>query len=104
MRKKDKIKETFTHIRDNWKEEYYRDCESEWKKIQTFISKKPTPYQCGNCDTFWTKITYVNDYENICPKCDTHCQPFLCNPINYTSVFQYIDPKFHHYLIIDSFQ
>jgi len=94
-----KIKETFTHINNNWKEEDYKKCLLEWKKIQPFISKEATAYQCRNCDTFWTSIQFINDHENICPKCDTHCQPMLCNPVNWLSVLKYIDQKFHHYLI-----
>jgi len=99
INKMDKIEETFQHIRDNWKEEYYKTCALEWKKIQPFISKEATAYQCGNCDTFWTSVQFINDHDNICPKCDTHCQPMLCNPVNWLSVLEYIDPKYHHYLI-----
>lgn len=29
--KQKKIEETFTHIRDNWKEEHYKKCLVEWK-------------------------------------------------------------------------
>jgi hypothetical protein len=97
--KNKKIKETFTHIRDNWKEEHYKKCSLEWKINQPFISKEQTPYHCGGCDTYWTSIQYINDHENICPKCDTHYQPMLCNPINWLSVLEYIDPKYHDYLI-----
>lgn len=98
-----KMEETFTHIRNYWKEEEYKKCELEWKQIQTFISKENTPYQCCKCNTYWKQITFIfiNDHENICPNCDTHCQPFLCNPINYDLVLKYIDPKYHHYLIND---
>ena len=74
-------------------------CELEWNQIQKFISTKYTPYQCGKCNTYWKSVALVNDHENICPKCDTYCQPFLCNPINYNSVLKYIDSKYHHYLI-----
>jgi len=97
--KQKKIEETFQHISEYWKEEGYRKCLVEWKQIQPFISKEATAYQCRNCDTFWTSVQYINDHENICPKCDTHCQPMLCNPVNWFSVLEYIDPKFHHYLI-----
>ena len=92
------MENTFTEIRNYWKEEEYKKCELEWKQIQSFISKEPTPYQCV-CKTFWTKVIYIYDPYNICPNCDTYCQPFLCNPINYIYVLQYIDPKFHHYLL-----
>jgi len=95
----DKIKETFTHINDYWKEEGYRKCLVEWKQIQPFISKEQTPFQCGNCNTYWTTVQFVNDHDNICPKCDTHSQPMLCNSINWISIVKYINPKFHHYLI-----
>ena len=94
-----RVEETFTHIRDNWKEEDYRKCLLEWKQIQPFISKNQTPYQCGGCDTYWTSVQFINDHENICPKCDTYSQPMLCNPVNWISVLEYIDPKYHHYLI-----
>jgi len=97
--KQKKIEETFTHIRDNWKEEDYKKCLSEWKQIQPFISKEQTHYHCNGCDTFWTSVQFINDHDNICPKCDTHCQPMLCNPVNWLSVLEYIDPKYHHYLI-----
>jgi len=97
--KQKKIEETFQHIRDNWKEEDYKKCLLEWKQIQPFISKEQTHYHCNGCDTYWTSIQYINDHENICPKCDTHCQPMLCNPINWISVLEYIDSKYHHYLI-----
>jgi len=97
--KQKKIEETFQHIREYWKEEEYRKCLVEWKQIQPFISKEATAYQCGNCDTFWTSVQFINDHENICPKCDTHCQPMLCNPVNWLSVLKYIEPKYQHYLI-----
>ena len=93
-----KTEETFKHINENWKEEDYKKCESEWKHVQIFISEEQTPYQCGGCNTYWTKVTFVNDHENICPKCDTWCQPYLCNPINWKSVVKYID-EFNDYLI-----
>jgi len=95
----DKIKETFKHINDHWKEEGYRKCLIEWKQIQPFISKEETPFKCGNCDTYWTSVQFVNDNDNICPNCDTHCQPMLCNPLNWLSVLKYIEPKYQHYLI-----
>jgi len=95
------MEETFTHIRNYWKEEEYKKCELEWKQIQTFISNEYTPYQCGRCNTYWKSVAFVNDHDNICPNCDTQCQPFLCNPINYDMVLKYIDPKYHHYLIND---
>ncbi len=97
--KQKKVEETFTHIRDNWKEEYYKTCSLEWKRIQPFISKEQTPYHCGGCDTYWTSNQFINDHENICPKCDTDCQPMLCNPVNWLSVLEYIDPKYHYCLI-----
>ena len=99
INKMNKIKETFKHINDNWKEEEYRKCLVEWKQIQPFISKEQTPYHCNGCNTYWTSVQFVNDHDNICPNCDTYSQPFLCNPINYSSVLEYINPKFHHYLI-----
>jgi hypothetical protein len=97
--KQKKIEETFTNIRDNWKEEYYKKCLVEWKQIQPFMSKEETPFQCRKCNTYWISVQFINDHENICPKCDTHCQPMLCNPINWLYVLEYIDPKYHHYLI-----
>ena len=101
INKMEKIEETFKHINDNWPEEYYQTCELEWKNIIVGISTEPTPYQCSNCNTFWKngKMLLLIYQLALCPNCDTHCQPFLCNPINYNSVLQYIDPKFHHYLI-----
>ncbi len=62
INKIEKIEETFKHIHDNWKEEYYQTCELEWENIISFISKEPTPYQCGHCNTFWTKVTYIDEY------------------------------------------
>jgi len=99
INKMEKIKETFKHINDYWKEEEYRKCLVQWKQIQPFISKEETSYQCGNCNTYWISVQFINDHYNICPKCDTHCQPMLCNPINWISVLNYINPKYHHYLI-----
>lgn len=98
-RSRKQLKETFQGINEFWKEEHYQTCLFEWDHIQTFISKEPTPYQCGNCDTYWTKVFYVNDHYNICPNCDTWCDPFLCNPINYSSVLEYIDTRWHFYLL-----
>jgi hypothetical protein len=95
----DKIKAIFKHINDYCKEEGYRQCLVQWKQIQPFISKEETPYQCGNCNTYWSSGKFIDDHDNICPKCDTHCQPMLCNPINWISVLEYINPKYHHYLI-----
>ncbi len=94
-----KVEETFAHIRDNWKEEDYRKCLVQWKQIQPFISKEETSYQCGNCNTYWTSGKFIDDHDNICPKCDTYCQPMLSNPLNWIWVLKYIDPKYHHYLI-----
>ena len=74
-----RVEETFKHIHDNWKEENYKDCKLEWDKIQPFISKEPTQYKCNGCNTYWRSVQFINDHDNICPKCDTHCQPFLCN-------------------------
>lgn len=91
--KQKKIEETFTHIRNNWKEKHYKKCALEWKQIQPFMSKEHAQYQCSGCDTYWTSIQYINDHENICPKYDTHCQPILCNPLNWLSVLEYIDTK-----------
>ena len=83
INKMNKIEETFKHINDNWKEEAYRKCLVEWKQIQPFMSKEQTPYHCNGCNTYWTSVQFINDHENICPNCDTHCQPFLCNSINW---------------------
>ena len=94
-----RVEETFTHICDSWKEEDYKKCLFEWKQIQPFISKEQTLYLCNGCDTYWTSVQFINDHENICPKCDTYSQPMLCNPVNWLSVLEYIDPKYHHYLI-----
>ena len=99
MNKENQMKEAFTSIRDDWTEEHYSQCRPVWEKIKSFISKEPTQYYCSNCETYWTKVKYINDHLNICPKCDTYWEPFLCNPINYSSVLEYIDPKYHHYLI-----
>ena len=99
INKMNKIEETFKHINDNWKEEAYRKCLVEWKQIQPFMSKEQTPYHCNGCNTYWTSVQFINDHDNICPNCDTHSQPFLCNSINWISVLKYIDPKFYHYLI-----
>ncbi len=100
----EKIEETFKHINDNWKEEYYQTCKLDWENIISFISKEPTPYQCSNCNTFWMKYGFLETMKtnNICPNCDTHCQPFLCNPINYIYVLQYINPKYHQQENIDA--
>ena len=94
-----KVRETFEHINKFWKKEYYETCYLEWEQIQQFISHEPTPYQCKNCETYWTKVLFINKHENICPKCDTWCQPFLCNPINFPFVLKYINPVYHFQII-----
>ena len=94
-----KTKQTFEHIRKQCKEEeYYKTRTEEWDQIQHLISKTPTNYQCSGCDTYWTKVYMVNDHERICPMCDTHSHPFLCNPLNTKYVLEYIDPKFYKYI------
>jgi hypothetical protein len=97
-KKEEKIKECYDHIRSYWKEEYYMTCRKEWDQIQHLISKTPTAYQCSGCKTYWTKVSMVNDHERICPMCDTHSQPFLCNPLNTKYVLEYIDPKYYKYI------
>ena len=92
------IEETFQGINKFWKEKHYVTCLFEWEEVQQFITEEKTDYQCGNCNTYWTKITHINDYYNICPKCDTWDNPFLCNPINRQFVLKYIDKKWHYYI------
>ena len=100
INKQKQIEELYTSICNDWtEEEHYSKCFSAWEKIKSFISEEPTPYYCGNCSTFWTKVKYVNDYYNICPNCDTYWEPFLCNPINYQNVLKYINPVYHKYLL-----
>lgn len=89
-----KVKETFRHIRENWKPEYYLTCLEEWEKLQTFISIEKTDYQCKNCKTYWTTNKFIFDV-SVCCKCDTHVQPYLSNPINHQYVLEYIDPKYY---------
>jgi hypothetical protein len=95
---KEKIKECYEHIRDHWKEEYYKSCRKQWEQIQPFISETPTVYQCSGCETYWTKVSFVNDVDRICPCCDTCLQPFLCNPRNAQYVLKYIEPKYYPYI------
>lgn len=97
--KQKQIEEVYTSIRNDWTVDHYSTCTSAWAKIKSFISKEPTPYQCGDCKTYWTKVTYVNDHYNVCPNCDTYWEPFLCNPVNWISVLEHIDPKYHQYVI-----
>jgi hypothetical protein len=97
-KKDEKIKECYEHIRNHWKEEYYQTCRKQWDQIQPFISETETKYQCSGCKTYWTKITFVNDVDGICPCCDTCSQPFLCNPKNAQYVLKYIDPKYYPYI------
>jgi hypothetical protein len=105
-KKVDKIQECFKHIRENWKEEYYQTCRKQWEQIQSFISNVTTKYQCSGCETYWTKVTFVNDHDRICPCCDNWCQPFLCNPINTQHVLKYIEPKYYPFIfpIYDKFK
>ncbi len=56
-----KIEQCFIFINDNWNEEEYKKCELEWKQIQSFISIEQTPYQCSRCNTYWLKISFIND-------------------------------------------
>lgn len=97
-----RIRETFTHINAHWPEEEYKKCRKEWNDIKRFISGAPTPYHCGNCMSYWSGPQFVNDHYNICPNCDTWCQPFLCNPINHASVEAYISPDKHEHLLDDN--
>jgi hypothetical protein len=96
--REEKIKECYEHIRKHWKEENYQTCRKQWDQIQPFISNAPTNYQCSGCETYWTKITFVNDVDGICPCCDTCSQPFLCNPKNAQYVLKYLDPMYCPYI------
>lgn len=91
----------FEEINSTFTEEDYMRCFSEWDEIKSFISEKETDYKCYNCNTYWTKVTYVNDHDNICANCDTWSKPLLSNPINYKFVLRYIDPKWHEYILPD---
>lgn len=51
------------------------------------------------CDIYWISVQYINDHQNICPKCDTYCQPMLSNPLNWIWLLKYFNPKYHYYLI-----
>jgi hypothetical protein len=95
----ERIRTTFEHIKEYWPEKGYKQCKREWDNIQPLISKEATPYQCKNCSTYWKIEAMLNIIDNICPRCDTWCQPFLCNPINHESVLKYICPSYHKYLI-----
>ena len=97
----EKIEECFKHIAQNWKEESYKKCFQEWKKIELFIAKYPSlGYECS-CGTKWTDLKFINKIDNICPACDVSCQPFLSNPKNREAVIQYIPKKYHKYIFTD---
>jgi len=59
----DKIKETFEHMNDNWKEEEYRKCLVEWKQIQSFITKEETASVIHN--TIQNESKKNTDFEDI---------------------------------------
>ena len=101
----EKIKECFEHIVKYWKEESYKGCFQEWKKIELFIVKYPkeayfSGYECS-CGTKWTDLKFINKIDNICPACDVSCQPFLSNPKNRENVIKYIPKKYHKYIFTD---
>lgn len=64
----------------------------------SFVSETPTDYRCSGCDTYWTRVSMINDHERICPMCDSWSQPFLSNPSNGKYILKYIDPKFYKYI------
>ena len=99
-----KIEETFKHINEYWTEEEYKKCYIEWEEIKKYIitnshnnDSKCEKFICNNCNTIWCDKKFI--YESICCACDTHCQPYLCNPINYKSILKYINPIWHNYLL-----
>ena len=100
-----KIQECFGHIVKYWSLELYKKCQQDWEQIQQFIIQPDDKtfqkaLECPGCGTRWDrKYFLVNDVDGICPNCDTWCQPFLCNPINFQSVLKYIDPRYHEYLL-----
>jgi len=73
------------------------------KYVNTKIySDDQSVIECIGCKTRWTpKLFLVNNVYEICPNCDTWCQRFLCNPVNFKSVLKYIDFKYHKYLLPD---
>ena len=97
----EKIKECYQHIAKYWKEESYKKCFQEWKKIELFIVKYPSlGYKCS-CGTKWTDLKFINRIDDICPACDVSCQPFLSNPKNREAVIEYIPKKYHKYIFTD---
>jgi hypothetical protein len=94
----EQIKITFEHINEYWLEKGYKQCKKEWEEVLSVISEEKTDTQCINCDTYWKIPAMVNNIDNICPMCDTWCQPFLYNPLNRDSVLKYIHQSYHKYL------
>jgi hypothetical protein len=88
-----KIKECFEHINVHWKPEYYVSCIGEWRYVQSYMNGT---YKCIGCGTLWQNKKFIND--TICCNCDTHCQPYLSNPINAISVVKYLDMKYYQYI------
>jgi len=97
------IKECFEHIDKYWPLGNYQKCAEEWEYIKKFIiedeNKDKDSCQCKNCKTWWTHKKFINDIYNICPSCDTWCQPFLCNPKNFPYVLKYIKTMYYEFLI-----
>jgi len=54
-------------IYDKLKTNEFKKQELDWKQSMFFISKEYTPYKCQNCNTYWTKITFICN--NTCPNC-----------------------------------
>jgi len=90
------MSECWNHINNFWKEDYYKTCLSEWRKIIEFIDTTGNGYKCSSCGTYWKDKNFIHD--TICPKCDTYCQPFLSNPLNFNKVVLYIDPMYWKYI------
>lgn len=95
-------RECFEHIRDNWTEEKYKNCLSEWKEvIKKFIvinKENILEYSC-ECGGVWSDKNLISKIYNVCPACDTYIQPYLCNPKNIPYVKMYIPQKYHCMLI-----
>lgn len=103
MKTTDKKKECFEHIKTHWKLENYRSCINEWNSIQQFISKNVSEnikdsHKCKSCGTFWKDKKFISEPYFVCCSCDTHVQPYLCNPINTISVLMYIKIEYYKYI------
>ena len=93
-----KIKEVYSHICENWKEEYYEKCKKQWEQIQQKIVHYPSIGVRCKCGTLWSEDKYISPLfeetgERVCAVCDKYSQPYLANPRNRRYVEKYLSKE-----------